>query len=418
MLLQKDKRAYNKDNVNIFRSNKARSGARIYLDYAASTPVDDRVLEAMEPYWNRVYGNAGSHHHEGRAAKSAITKARQSCADLLSAKQDEVIFTGSGTESNNIAIFGTLGTALADNARRLGDMHIITTKIEHPSVLDCFKKLEEQGAEVTFLNVNEEGIVDLEELKSVLSEKTVLISIMYANNEVGSLQPIEKIGKMVRSFRGNNQFPYFHTDASQAGYYIPLNVNKLGVDSLTLDAQKMYGPKGVGLLYRRTGKPIKPVIIGGNQEFSLRPSTENTPLIVGFAKAFELAGSEQEKESSRLRTIQQYAFEKISKEIPEAMVNGPHGENVEARLPNNVNISIPNLEGEYVTVTLSEKGFAVGTRSACIGEAGGPSYVLEAMGRHALATNSLRFSFGRTTTNKHIDGLVDALKSIAAHFEK
>ncbi len=403
--------------MNLFRSNKANAGERVYLDHAASTPVDSQVVHAMEPYWSRIYGNAGSHHHEGRAAKSAITKARNECAEFIGARPNEVIFTGSGTESNNIAIFGTIGTIL-EQGRSLEDIHIITSAIEHPSVLDCFKKLKTQGARVTFLRVDQSGVVDLKELRTVLTKHTVLISIMYANNEVGTLEPIAEIGKIVRKMRGNNQFPYFHTDASQAGLYTSVHVDKLGVDFLTLDAQKMYGPKGVGLLYKRNGRPIKPVIVGGSQEFSIRPSTENTPLIVGFAKAFELARAEMNEEVKRLRDIQVYAMQEIASKIPQAVINGPDIKHVEQRLANNVNISIPGIEGEYATITLSEKGIAVGTRSACIGEAGGPSYVLEAMGKSDLAQNSLRFSFGKSTKREHIDRLVAALTEIVQSFDR
>lgn len=384
----------------------------VYLDYAAATPVDPRVIEAMAPFWNIYYGNAGSLHHQGRKSKEALIESRKTCAELIGGKEHEVIFTGSGTESNNIAIFGTT-KFFESEGMKIKDMHFITSSIEHPSVLDCFRELETKGAEVTYLPVKESGRINPNEVKASLRKNTVLVSIMYVNNEMGAIQPIEEVAEMVRKFRKKEKeaVVYFHSDASQAALVLKIDVTKLGVDLLTLDAQKIYGPKGVGLLYKNEKRELKPHIIGGNQEFGLRPSTENIPGIVGFAKAFSIVGEEQSKEVPRLQALRDYCIEKLQKEIPGCVINGPIKEGVRYRMVNNVNVSFPETEGEYLVIALSDKGFACGTRSACIA-GGGPSYVVTAMGRRALANNSLRISFGRLSKKEDVDGLVEAIKEI------
>jgi len=389
----------------------------IYLDYAAATPVDSRVIEAMAPFWSEEYGNAGSLHSYGRFAKKTLTDARRTCAELIKAKQNEIIFTGSGTESNNISILGIV-KVFESEGMKIKDMHVITSSVEHPSVLDCFKDLEERGADVTYLPVKESGRINPDELRKVLKKNTVLVSVMYVNNEMGAIQPIEEIGAVIKKFKRqkNIKTPYFHTDASQAALVLDIDVNKIGVDYLTLDAQKIYGPKGVGLLYKNELAPLKPVIMGGNQEFGFRPSTENIPGIVGFAKAFSLVKEEQEAEVKRLQGLRDYCISRIQTDLQGGVINGPINEGIRFRMANNVNVSFPNIEGEFLVIALSDRGFACGTRSACI-VGSGPSYVVTAMGRRALANNSLRISFGKFSKKEHVDGLIEALKNIIQGFD-
>jgi cysteine desulfurase len=394
-----------------------RDSEMVYLDYAAATPVDPRVVEEMMPFFMEEYGNAGSLHRFGMRAKEALTNSRKTCAKIIHSKEEEVIFTGSGTESNNIALLGAL-RALEDEGRKLKEMHVITTEIEHPSVLDCLKDIELRGASVTYLPVKESGRVNPEELREALTENTVLISIMYVNNEMGAVQPIGELSDVVKRFRrrSGTKKPYFHVDASQAAIALPLDVRKLDIDYLTIDAQKIYGPKGVGLLYIKNGAPIKPLIIGGNQERGLRPATENIPAIVGFAKAFSIVSEEREVEAERLRKLRDYLIRKIKKELPTGVINGPVREGIAHRMANNINVSFPNIEGEFLVIALSDRGYACGTRSACI-TGGGPSYVMTAMGRRSLASNSLRISLGRYTKKEDMDGLIEALKIITNDFD-
>lgn len=389
-----------------------KKGNRVYLDNAASTPVDPRVARAMKPYLNKYYGNAGSLHFEGRASKKALNDAREVFRSTFSAHDNEFIFTGSGTESNNIAILGTIN-ALEKNGMSVSDMHLITSVIEHPSVLDVFKSLESRGASVTYLNVDENGIVDLYDLKKELTDKTVLISMMYVNNEIGVIEPIPEIVKVVKKFRGDKSMPFVHTDASQAWLLPAIDIHSLGVDLLTLDAQKIYGPKGVGALYVKAGHELQPVIIGGNQEFGIRPGTENIPVIVGFAKALSLVREFQEKESKRLEVLRDYFISLLQKEIEGIEFNGPMGGDIDKRIANNVNFSLPGVDNEFVAVYLDEKGISIGTRSACIVGEGKSSYVIKALGKSdEVAQSSLRFSLGKYTKKKDIDRTVKELKNV------
>lgn len=388
------------------------------MDYVASTPVDPKVIEAMAPFWNDVYGNPGAFHEEGRKSKEAITDARKTIAYLIGADSDEIIFTGSGTESNNLAIWGVLKERL-QAGEKVENLHFVTTTIEHPSVLDNFKHLEEMGAEVSYVAVDEHGLVDPKKVEAVVKQNTVLVSIMYVNNEIGSVLDVHGIGKVIDGYRKTHgrTFPKFHIDASQAPFFTKIQVSKLRADLLTLDAQKIYGPKGVGLLYKREGVVLPAVYLGGSQEFNIRPGTENVPLIVGFAKAMELIVDGQEEEAERLQTIRDYCIHRLKKDIPGIVVNGPVHENLKHRSVNNVNVSIRNQDSEFLAVALSEKGIAIGTRSACFGEHGGPSYVIIALGKEDLATNSLRFSFGKFSKKEDVDVLVETLSQILANFD-
>ncbi len=374
-----------------------RKKKRIYMDYAATTPVDAEVLKAMMPYFVENFGNASSIHKEGVVAKDALNKTRGSIADILNARSEEIIFTSGGTEANNLTIFGVIGEPKG--------VHAVTSTIEHPSVLEAFRVLEKKGLKVTYIEVDENGVVNPKDVRDAIKENTILVSIMYVNNEIGTIQPISEIAKAVRHKRKKNiqlpaanfQLPYFHTDASQAPLYLSLNTIKLGVDMMTLGGHKMYGPKGIGCLYVKKDTNL-------NLE---RKGTENIPLIIGFAKALLLANANRESESSRLKELQNYFIEKLEKEIPKAELNGSGGK----RLPNNVNIYIPSINGEFFVVILDNKAVACSKGSACReGNEYEGSYVIEALGHSKeRSTNSLRFSLGKDTTKGDIDYVVKIL---------
>ena len=383
---------------------------RIYLDNAASTPLDPRVKAAMEPYWSDLYGNPGSIHKEGVVAHRAVEDARERIAACLGALPDEILFTSGGTEANHLAVRGLAQSANAEEV-------FITSEIEHPSVLENIRALERAGQQTVLLPVDSEGCVDLGSLREALKQKVMLVSVMYVNNEVGTIQPVRDIAKQIRTARKEHQTktPYFHSDASQAPLYLPTNVQKLGVDLMTLDGQKMYGPKGVGLLYKRRGVPLKAVSFGGEQEFGIRPGTENVPLIVGFAKALEIACEEQEGEQERLTKLQIYFFEKLRRDIPHAIVNG----NTEERIPNNINISLPGVDSEFAVLWLDARGIACGSRSACTSKTYENSHVVQAMGgSEGVATSTLRFSMGKGTQKSDLDRTIQILKTVPQKLTK
>lgn len=389
----------------------------VYLDYVAATPMSTEVERAMRPYWRVKYGNPGSIHTPGLSAHNAVETARAEIAANMCAQPDEIIFTGSGTEANNLAIFGTAKYMLENKKCLYSDMHFITSSIEHPSVLGCFKELKRLGASVTFLPVDEEGRINPEDVDRALTERTVLVSCMYVNNEIGTIEPVAEVAKMIRIFKKNrqqNEYPYFHIDASQAAPLLPLDVRKLHVDLMAIDAQKMYGPKGIGALFKKRGVEISPILYGGSQEFGIRPGTENVPLIVGFAKAYKGVVGDYEKELKRLRALQDHFIELLSQYLPRAELNGAHID----RIPNNVNISIPSIDSEYMVILLDAHGISCGTRSACIKEEGGASEVITALGKSkALAASSLRFSLGKYTTSRDIRYVVKTLKKLIVNFD-
>lgn len=377
---------------------------RIYLDHAAATPLDPRVKASMEPYWSRVYGNPGSIHREGVAAHRAVEGARARVAACLGALPDEIIFTSGGTEANHLAIHGMM----YDAAREVG---LVVSAIEHPSILESARALELSGKTVHYLSVDGEGCIEMNELTEVLGTHSRLVSVMYVSNEIGTVQPLKEIAKVIRKVRKHKTIaePFFHTDASQAPLYLPMDVRKLGVDLMTLDGQKIYGPKGIGILYRRRGVPLASVMYGGEQEFGLRPGTENVPLIIGIAKALELACEEREEKHKRLFKIQTHFLESLKRELPHAVVNG----SVTNRVPNNVNISLPGVDSEFAVLWLDAHGIACGSRSACSSKVHDTSYVLQAMGvSQERASSTLRFSFGRGTRARDVDATIHALKSI------
>lgn len=373
---------------------------RVYLDCAATTPMRDEVLEAMSPYFKGRFGNPSSIHSFGQEARGAIEEAREKVAALIGGRGEEIVFTSGGTEADNFAIKGT-----AYASERNGD-HIITSSIEHHAVLESCNFLERRGTRVTYLPVDKYGLVDPEAVRAAITEKTILISIMHANNEVGTIEPIAEIGKIARE-RG---IP-FHTDAVQTVGHIPVNVDELGVDLLSISAHKLYGPKGIGALYIRKGTRLVSFMHGGEQERRRRASTENVPGIVGFGRAAELAQSELGKEAQRQTSLRTKLIEGLLERIDRLTLNGhPTG-----RLPNNVNVSIEFVEGESLLLNLDLEGIAASTGSACSSGSLEPSHVLLALGlSHQLAHGSLRFTMGLYTTEEDIERVLAVLPPIVA----
>jgi len=371
---------------------------KIYLDNAATTPTDARVLEAMLPFFSQMYGNPSSLHAFGQEAKHAIEEARYIVAQFIGAKQEEIVFTSGGTESNNTAIKGVA------YARREKGNHIITSKIEHHAVMEPCHFLEKQGFEVTYIPVDEFGLVDPADVKKAISGKTILISIIQANNEIGTIEPIAEIGKIAR-----REGVYFHTDAVQTLGHVPVNVSELNVDILSASGHKLYGPKGVGILYVRKGIRMLPFMHGGDQEQGRRASTHNVPGIVGFGKAVELAKDEMANEIEQLTLLRDKMIKGILDSIEYARLNGHPQE----RLPNNVNVSISYVEGESMLLNLDMEGIACSTGSACTSSSLEPSHVLAAIGlSHELAHGSLRFTLGRLTSEEDIDYVLTRLPVI------
>ncbi|MDD4954157.1 MAG: cysteine desulfurase NifS [Candidatus Omnitrophica bacterium] len=372
---------------------------KVYLDYAATAPCDPEVLKAMTPYFFDKFGNASSIHSFGQDAKKAVEDSRQTLAEFLGARADEIVFTSGGTESNNFAI---IGSALARKAK--GD-HIITSVIEHHAVTEPCKFLEKQGFKVTYVKVDKYGRVSAEDIKKEITDKTILISLMHANNEIGTIQPVSEVGRLARE-RGI----CFHTDAVQTTGHIPVNVDNLSVDLLSLSAHKFYGPKGVGALYVRKGTRLETFLHGGDQENGRRASTHNTPGIVGLAYAIELCRKNMKPEAEFQMALRDRLIKELPPLIPEVYLNGHPTE----RLPNNANFSIKYIEGESILLSLDMLGIAASTGSACTSSSLEPSHVLLAIGlTHELAHGSLRISLGRWTKKEDIDYLLEVLPGIA-----
>jgi len=373
---------------------------RIYLDYAATTPTDPEVVEAMLPYLSDVFGNPSSIHSFGQEAKAAAEEARDKIAALIGARGEEIVFTGGGTEADNFAI---KGIAYANEGK---GNHIITTPIEHHAVMETCKFLQGRGFEVTYLPVDGYGLVEPQDVKKAITDKTILISVMHANNEVGTIEPIAEIGKIAREAG-----IYFHTDAVQAVGHIPVKVDELGVDMLAMSAHKLYGPKGVGALYIRKGTKLISFMHGGEQERRRRAGTENIPAIVGLGKAVEIAQREMDAEAKRLISLRDKLIKGLMGQIEHSCLNGHPTQ----RLPNNVNVSIEFVEGESMLLNLDLEGIAASTGSACSSSSLEPSYVLLAMGlSHELAHGSLRFSLGRETTGEDITRVLEVSPRIVA----
>lgn len=370
----------------------------IYLDNSATTPIKSEVLQEMMPYLTTEYGNASSLYSVGRSAKRAIEKARNRVSELLNCNHNEIYFTGGGSESDNIAL---KGFAYANKEK---GNHIITSKIEHPAILETCKTLERQGFEVSYINVNEDGIIDVEELRKSIKTNTILISVMTANNEVGTVQPIEEIAKIAHD---NNIV--FHTDAVQAIGNVQLDVEKMKIDMLSLSSHKINGPKGVGALYIKNGIEVEKFINGGHQEKDRRAGTENVAGIVGIGKAAEIARKNMETHIRNLSKIRDYYIKKVQKEIPNIRING----SMENRLPGNANISFKGINASELIFKLDERGICVSSGSACSSGNTNPSHVLTAMNVPEVYLNSaIRTTFGDNNTFEQVDYVVKILKQI------
>ena len=373
---------------------------RIYMDHSATTPVAPEVMEAMLPYFSEKFGNASSMHSFGLEAKEALEESREKVAGLLGAKPEEIIFTSGGTESDNLALKG-----IARKNQKSGK-HIITTRVEHPAILECCRRLEKEGFEVTYLPVTNEGLVEIATLESAIRSDTILISVMHANNEVGTIQPLEEIGRLAAE-----KDIYLHTDAVQSVGKIPTDVNKLGVDLLSLSAHKLYGPKGVGALYIRKGTRLESIIQGGGHERGLRSGTENIAGIVGLARAADLAGETRTLEAERLTRLRDRLAELVLSKVKEAWINGT----MKMRLPGNLNFGFKYVEGESLLLFLDSKGINVSTGSACSSHKLEPSHVLLSLGlKPEECHGSLRITLGRSNTMEEVDyvamGIVEAVE--------
>jgi cysteine desulfurase len=370
----------------------------IYFDHAATTPTRSEVLEDMLPWFGEKFGSASTLYSMGREAQQAVSEARESVAKLINANTDEIYFTSGGTESDNWA---TIGAALANESK---GNHLITSKIEHHAILESMHFLEKRGFEVTYLPVDADGLVDPEDVLRAITDKTTLITIMHANNEIGTIQPVEEIGAICRERR-----IHFHTDTVQTVGHIPVDVNSIGCNSLAISAHKLYGPKGIGVMYLRKGSRIQKFMQGGGQEANRRAGTHNVPGIVGLGIAARLAIEEMESEVHRLTAMRDAIIDGITIRIPKVRLNGHRTK----RLPNNVNMSFAGIEGESTILLLDMQGFCVSSGSACTSGSLDPSHVLLSLGmKHEDAHGSLRMTLGRSNTMEHVEKLLDTLPPI------
>ncbi|MCI5108881.1 MAG: cysteine desulfurase, partial [Candidatus Pacebacteria bacterium] len=361
---------------------------RIYLDYASTTPIDKRVIREMKGLW----ANPSSIHKEGILAKKKLEKARKRVARIMKIKTEEVIFTSGGTGSVNLAILGVV--------RNFENPHIITSTIEHSAVLETCKYLEKNNlAEVSYASVDGEGLVSPKEIESLIKENTVLISIMYVNNEIGTIQPISEISKIIP------RNVYFHTDASQAPNYLDIHMERLGVDMMAIDGSKVYGPRGIGVLAVKKDVKMSPILFGGGQEKGLRPGTENLPAICGLAKALEISNIERKKESERLLKIRDWFVDELKGNFPDCKING----SLKKRIPNNVNICFPKIDSEFLVIRLDQLGFATSFASSCQSDY---SYVVSKVSGEECGKSSLRISFGRDTNKRKLKRFIGVLKKI------
>lgn len=378
---------------------------KFYFDYASTTPLDPRVFEAMRPYFMEEFGNASNLYELGHRARQAVEKSLDKIVSVLNCKSEEFIFTGSATESDNLAILG-VARANKDSGNK-----IIISNVEHKGIIAACGALKEEGFEIYELKVKENGLINPEDLKKLLDKETVLVSVTLADNETGTIQPIKELAEVIKKFRqkNNRPLPYFHTDAVQAALYLDLDVEKLGIDLMTLSSHKIYGPKGIAGLYIRKGTDIKPIIFGGGHQNKLRSGTENVPGIIGFAEALGIASKEKDKESERIKKLRDKLQKGILKSIPKVVVNS----HPTRRLPNFINVSILDIEGEALLLHLSEKGIYVNTGSACNAEKLEPSHILKALGLpYEYIHGSIRFTLGKSITEESINYVLKHLPEI------
>jgi cysteine desulfurase len=387
----------------------------IYLDHASSAPIDPSVFRGMKKYFLKNQANPGAIHSEGKKARAAVEDSRKSTALSIGCHSDEVLFTSSGTESNNLAIQG-ISLEAGSGA------HIVTTNIEHPSVIEVCKHLESRGVKVTYVPVEPSGIVDPEKVIKAIRKNTVLVSITHASNEIGTIQPIGEIAKAIRRFKKikslgsrENNWPFFHTDATQAMNYLETNVKRLGADLMTFNGSKIYGPKGIGVLYKKRGIKLKPLFFGGHQESGLRPGTENVPAIVGLSAALNASLKVKEKEFRRLTGLRSWFIEELKRKIPAVIINGDERK----RLPNNVNISIPGISSEILVLELDARNIMVSTKSACKSDDLEMSHVIKAIRPHEKGDEGgLRISFGRGTRKEDLKTCLKALVEVVRKYQK
>lgn len=409
---------------NLFKNTK-----RVFLDYASATPVRVEVKEAMDNYSEKHFENPSALYAEAREAKDLMQRARGQVGEFLNTAKERVVFTSGGTEGNNIAIFGVFESALKGGIEH---PHIISLATEHPSAIEIFEEIERRGGKVTRLIPNKEGLITSNQVAEAIKENTVLVSIMYVNNEIGVVQPIREIAEIIKKYRktrllggsadeAENQYPYFHSDASQAALLYTLDVSTLGIDLLTLDSLKVYGPVGIGCLYVRANVSISPIMFGGGQENGLRSGTENVVSMIGFAKALLLAKSERKELFERLEELQKYFIEQIQKKFPYSHING----SLKQRSPNNINVCFPacagrpGLDSEYLVVALDTYGVAASYSSSCRTlKEDSSSYVVGALGNSDCALSSIRFTLGRETTKSDIDFALDVLEKAVEQVKK
>lgn len=380
----------------------------VYLDYAASTPVDKRVIKAMEPYFGVKYGNPHALHRFGQEASAAVFGARRLIAGSLGVKYNEIVFTGSATEANNLAIRGLVRGYLHSGGK---SPRIVTSAIEHDSILETCRDLEKEGVEVIYIPVSKEGFVNLDKIAAAINSNTVLVSIMHANNEVGVIQPLKKIADIIKSVRGSRHYPVLHTDAVQSFQYLDCRPEIIGADLITLSAHKIYGPKGIGAIYIKNEiqEMMAPIITGSGQESGLRSGTDNVPYIVGFSKAVEISEKIKAKEAARVLKLRDYFWKSISRKLPSLKING----SMKDRLPNNLNIYFPGKKAHELQTTLDLSGIAASPGAACSTRVSKSSYILEEMGfRGERAAGSLRFTLGRDTTKNEIDYVVKIIYNL------
>lgn len=384
---------------------------RVYLDYNATTPVDPEVLKAMLPYFSAEFGNASSIHTFGQNARAAVETAREQVAELIGARAQEIFFTSGGTESDNHAIFGMVSRSSASLVSPSSFRpHIITSFVEHEAVLNACQALEKQGVDVTYLHVDQDGAIDVADLQAALRKETVLITLMHANNELGTVQPLEEIGRVAREADA-----YFHSDAVQSAGKIPIDVNQFQLDLLSLSGHKLYAPKGIGALYVRGGTRLKQILYGGHHQRGVRPGTENVAGIVGLGKAAEIARHSLTNEAKRLSALRDQLEHGLLRLVPHSRINGGQA----LRTPNTSNLVFPGVEGEALLIALDLKGLACSTGAACSSGAVEPSHVLTAIGLPAEAARaSLRFSLGRHSTQADIDFALQVIPAVVAQLRQ